>query len=340
MSSEFKLGLVGAGAIARSYAAAIASSRTARLAAVADCVPSAAETLAEETGARAFRSHRDLADAGLCDAVIVTTPPVTHAPICIDLMNKGLSVLCEKPLSVDHASALAMVRAANKNKVLLSMASKFRFTDDLIAARDMIRAGTIGTPLMLENVFTGVVDMTARWNSDPSVSGGGVLIDNGTHSVDIIRFVLGPLTKVLAIAAPPIQDMLVEDGVTLLAQTASGAQAKVETTWSLHKDRSSFVEIYGTEGAIEVGWKGSRLRRGYGGAWEPFGNGYDKVAAFTRQIDHFVGSVQGKNYEVVTSEDALASVSAIEAGYRSMETGRWEPLGTGASGSRKVLVAQ
>jgi predicted dehydrogenase len=340
MSERFRLGLVGAGAIARAYAAAIAGSTSARLVAVVDTNADAAEALAKEAGAAVFGSHLDLAEAGVCDAVLVTSPPATHAPIVIDLVSRGLPVLCEKPLSVDFDSARSMIRAAQEHDVLLSMASKFRFSDDVIAARNMIRAGEIGTPLMLENVFTGVVDMTSRWNSDPVVSGGGVLIDNGTHSADIIRFLLGPIAEVLAVATPPIQRMPVEDGVRLLARTTSGAQASVETSWSIHKDRSAFIEVYGTEGAIEVGWKGSRIRRKHGGAWEPFGGGYDKVASFARQIDHFVGVLQGQILELVGAEDALASVAVIQATYQSMASGTWEKVGTGELQFPRMKLAQ
>lgn len=340
MSGSFRLGLVGAGAIARAYAAALADSPAATLVAVADSDPAAAEALARETGATAFSSHFDLAASGLCDGVLVTTPPITHAPIVIDLLSRGLPVLCEKPLSVDLESALRMERAAEENGVLLSMASKFRFTDDVIVAREMVRNGEIGTPLMLENVFTGVVDMTNRWNSDPKVSGGGVLIDNGTHSVDIVRYFLGPITEVLALATPPIQKLPVEDGVALLVRTASGAQANVETSWSIHKDRSAFVGVYGSEGAIEVGWKGSRIRRKHGGPWESFGTGYDKVAAFARQIEHFVAVTRGKDKPLPNVADALASVSVIQAAYRSMATRRWESVQPGGTVTPGLEVAR
>ena len=256
-----RLGLVGAGAIARAYGSAINGSKSAQLVAVAAVDRAAADALAAETGAAAFGSHQELASQGGCDAVIVTTPPVTHAAIVIDLICKGLPVLCEKPLSTDFESARRMIRASEDKGILLSMASKFRFADDVIRARDLIRAGEIGTPLMLENVFTSVVDMTSRWNANRAVSGGGVLIDNGTHSVDIIRYLLGPIEQVLAMATPRIQDIPVEDGVMLLARTEDGAQATAETSWSIHKDRSAFIEVYGTTGAIEIGWKGSRIRR-------------------------------------------------------------------------------
>ena len=327
MSGGMRLGLVGAGAIARAYVAAIAGLPTARLVGVADTDRGAAEALADEAGARAFGSHLELADRADCEAVIVATPPVTHAPIVIDLVSRALPVLCEKPLSVDLESAVRMTRAATENGVILSMASKFRFVDDVIRAREMIGAGEIGTPTMLENVFTGVADMSGRWNADPAVGGGGVLIDNGTHSVDIVRYLLGPIAEVLAVAAPPMQPVAVEDGVTLLARTVGGAQATIETSWSVHKDRAAFVVVHGTEGTVEVGWKGSRVRRGRTGPWEAFGTGYDKVAAFARQVDHFVAVLRGEDRTLPDAHDALASVSVIQAAYRSMRLGAWTQVG-------------
>ncbi len=340
MSKEFRLGLVGAGAISRAYEQAIAECGSARLVAVADTNADAAAAMSEASGAAAFTSHHDLADAGVCDAVIVTTPPSSHADIAIDFVTRGLPVLCEKPLSTDFASARHMIAAARDNGVLLSMASKFRFTEDVITARDMIRNGEIGEPLMLENVFTGVVDMSDRWNSNPALSGGGVLIDNGTHSVDIIRFLIGPISEVFAMPHPALQSLPVEDGVRLIARTDTGAEARVETSWSVHMDRSAFIEIYGTQGAIEIGWTGSRIRRQHGGAWEAYGRGYDKVAAFRRQIDHFVGAVTGQGHEVTDDVSSLASVAVIEAAYRSFQSRRWETVVTSGSAAPSAIVAQ
>jgi predicted dehydrogenase len=340
MSAPVRLGLVGAGAISRAYVAALADSRVARLVGVADIDAESAASLVRGTEAAVFSSHLDLATGAACDAVIVTTPPATHARIAIDLMSWEIPVLCEKPLSVDLDSARQMARTAEEHGVLLSMASKFRFTDDVIGAREMIAAGEIGTPLILENVFTGVVDMTRRWNANPAVSGGGVLIDNGTHSVDIVRYLLGPITAVFAVAWPRLQPIEVEDGVTLVARTASGALATVETSWSVHKDRGVFIGIYGTEGAVEVGWKGSRLRRRHGGPWEPFGTGYDKVAAFARQIEHFVGALRGEPKPLPDVADALASVSVIQAAYQSMARGSWVEVGAGVVVAERVEMTR
>lgn len=337
--APFKFGIIGAGAIAQAYATAIEQMPNVSLAAVCDMDLAAASRMAEGHGAEVFSSHRDLAEARLCDGVLVATPPVTHAPIVVELLANGVPVLCEKPLSIDLDSAKRMIKASEDHGVLLSMASKFRFSDDVIKARDLIRDGAIGTPLMLENTFTGVVDMTNRWNSDKTVSGGGVLIDNGTHSVDIIRFLVGPVEDVFAMPSPRIQNVEVEDGVTLLARTETGVEAKVETSWSIHKDRGAAIEVYGTTGAIEIGWKSSRIRRTHGGAWEEFGNGYDKIASFRRQVEHFVGVLNGEQVELVDTEDALASVSAIQAAYASIESGNWVKVGTGTYEVAKFKLA-
>ena len=335
----FRFGIIGAGAIAQAYATSIEQIPHVALTAVCDMDLANAARMAQGHGAEVFSSHRDMIDAQICDGVLVATPPVTHAPIVVELLSKKMPVLCEKPLSVDLESAKRMINAAEDQDTLLSMASKFRFSDDVIKARDLIRDGAIGTPLMLENTFTGVVDMTSRWNSDKTVSGGGVLIDNGTHSVDIIRFLVGPIEDVFAVPAPRIQNVDVEDGVTLLARTETGVEAKVETSWSIHKDRTAAIEVYGTTGAIEVGWKSSRIRRQHGGAWEEFGSGYDKIASFRRQVEHFVGALGGDQLELVDTEDALASVSAIQAAYASIQSGTWVKVGTGTYEVPKFKLA-
>ncbi|MEM9342745.1 MAG: Gfo/Idh/MocA family oxidoreductase [Pseudomonadota bacterium] len=317
-----RIGLIGAGAIAGAYRQAIENAPGVELTAVVDVNPEAAKALAED--AAVFADHEAMARADACDAVVVSTPPVTHEAITLDLLHHGIPVLCEKPLAISSDAARRMARAAADTGVLLSMASKFRYVSDVIRARDLVLAGSIGEPRHLENCFTGIVDMRQRWNARPEVSGGGVLIDNGTHSVDIIRYMLGPIAAVSAVPGASFQGLDVEDHVTFFARTETGAQATVETSWSLHKDRTCFLGLYGTEGAIEVGWKGSRVKNVADGTWQTFGTGYDKVAAFKGQIVEFAKAVRGEPGALVSIEDALASVDAISAAYGSIaDGGRW-----------------
>lgn len=325
MSDMVRFGIVGAGAIASAYAEALQNSDGVCLTGVADTVTEVAESFASKFGATPFASHAALAASGVCDAVIVATPPATHEAVVIDLVNHGLPVLCEKPFAVNGVSARRMASAASEKGILLSMASKFRYVDDVSTAREMISRGDIGEIKLIENVFTGVVDMTNRWNAKPELSGGGVLVDNGTHSVDIVSFLTGPIASASARVGPRFQEIDVEDHVFLSLETSSGALAQIETSWSLHKDRSDYLAIYGSEGVIELGWKQSRVRRPLTGAWEAFGTGYGKVAAFSNQVLDFAAGVRGEaTHNLTTLADSIASVDVVSVAYTSIaEGGRW-----------------
>ncbi len=325
-SDPVRFGLVGAGAIAQAYAQAFAKSGRAVLAAVADCNPEAAERMAAAAGCLAFPGYESMIDGVELDAVIVCTPPASHRDICCELLDRGLHVLCEKPLSISSAAAMEMITAADLRGLVFTMASKFRYVEDVRKAKSLIEAGAIGEVVLFENVFTGRVDMSQRWNSNPEVAGGGVLIDNGTHSVDVTRYCLGELAEVQAMEGNRIQFLPVEDTAKMFVRSRDGVLGSIDLSWSVSKELPYFIAVYGASGTILVGWRESKYRAAGDADWTVFGSGYDKVEAFKRQIENFAGAVRGEEALVVTPEDALASVQVIEAAYRSLSRGAWEPI--------------
>jgi predicted dehydrogenase len=172
-SASLRFGMVGAGGIAQAYAQAFRDTDIADLVAVADVRTESAEAIAQSLNANAYATHDEMADAENLDAVVVCTPPVTHRNICADLAGRGLHVLCEKPLAIDSESARQMFDAAAQNNVKLTMATKFRYAADVIRAKSIVSSGILGDVILFENCFTGHVDMSQRWNSNPSISGGG-----------------------------------------------------------------------------------------------------------------------------------------------------------------------
>lgn len=332
MSDRIRIAIVGAGAIARAYVEAIAEVSDVELAAVVDIRDTAATELAELASKRAaapatFGEIQSLLVSGMkIDAALVSTPPVTHPGVCETLMRAGLAVLCEKPLCITSADAERLVSVSEETGVVFTMATKFRFVGDVAEAKALLDAGAIGEIVLFENAFTGRVDMTQRWNSDPAVSGGGVLIDNGTHSVDLIRHFLGPIEAVQALEGPRVQPLAVEDTVQIFCRTRSGAACTVDLSWSIDKHRATYVEVFGSEGVLKLGWKGGQIKQHDESDWRSFGRGYGKVEAFANQIVDFAGAVRGEHAARVSPADALASVRVVEAAQRSMGSDGWQRI--------------
>lgn len=326
MSGPLRFGLIGTGAISQTYAQAFLEFAPGRIVAVADPRLDAARSLAERLDCPAYPSHWELLARQPIDAAIVCTPPATHPEICTEILSRGIHVLCEKPLSIDSDSARRMVATAEEHGVVLTMASKFRFVEDVIKAHSIVTSGLLGEISLFENAFTGRVDMANRWNSDPEISGGGVLIDNGTHSLDLLRFFLGPIQDVHVVEGKRIQGLAVEDTVQVFARSTDDVLATIDLSWSISKEQHSFIDIYGTEGTLRVGWQRSCYRRARDRDWVVFGGGYDKVGAFRGQLANFCDSVHGIALPRVSNEDALASVRTVEAAYRSLADSNWVPV--------------
>ncbi len=338
MTTKLRFGLVGAGAIAQSYIQAFQSTEIAQLVAIADVDLARAEDLAAKIGAQSFDSHEAMLNDLEIDAAIVCTPPITHLQVCQHLLDRKIHVLCEKPLSVNSMDAKLMIESAERSGVILTMASKFRYVEDVIRAKQIVSSGILGEIVLFENAFTGRVDMSKRWNSQPQISGGGVLIDNGTHSVDIMCYFLGALSEIQVVEGKRIQGLKVEDTVQIFVKSATGVRGNIDLSWSINKELDSYIRIYGSQGTISVGWKESKYRQASSSDWIVFGNGYNKVQAFRSQIENFTKAIKGEESLLITAADGLASVEVIESAYAAMLHTSWTPISqNNHSGSRSQV---
>ncbi len=315
--------LIGAGGISKAYAQAFANGLPFPLVGVADIRKEAAEEVAEIVGAQAFDDIEIMCAELQPTAAIVCTPPNTHAAICVELMNLGIHVLCEKPLAVTSQDARRMISAAEANGVTFTMGSKFRFVEDVQEARRIIESGKLGDIVLFENTFAGFCDMSQRWNSNPEISGGGVLIDNGTHSIDIMRFLLGSVTELQDVEGRRIQNLPVEDPARLFVRNEAGAMGSIDLSWSMNKVQPHFISIYGSKGTLLVGWKESKYQVAGDSEWTVFGNGYDKVGAFSNQLKNFAAAINGEEELIINATDALASVMTMETAYEALKSNEW-----------------
>ncbi|MDD5541812.1 MAG: Gfo/Idh/MocA family oxidoreductase [Acidobacteriia bacterium] len=326
MNSKIRFGMVGTGRIAHAYAEAFRSSEVAELVAVADTREDAVRAFAEETRCQGYTRYEDLAKHPSLEAVVVCTPPVSHPEISTHFLERRVHVMCEKPVSIDIPSAKQMIETADRAGVLLTMASKFRYVSDVVQAKSIVASGVLGDIVQFENCFCAHVDMARRWNSDPAISGGGVLIDNGTHSVDILRYFLGPIAEINVVEGIREQNLQTEETVYVLTHNVNGVIGMLDLSWTISKSQASYIRVFGTQGSLSVGWTESRYRYNSSRHWFTFGSGYDKIQALRSQVENFARAIRGEEKLLVTSEDILASVEVIIAAYVSLRQKRWIPI--------------
>ncbi len=317
------IAVIGCGRIAQTHLEAIQSIQEANLTAVADANKKVAESVGQQFHCKPYEDYHQMMEQEDLDIVCICAPPVLHPQMSIDALSAGVHVLCEKPFAVDSKSARAMVAKAKEKGLMISMASKFRFVKDIIKAKGIIESGLLGEIVLFEITFCCRVNMQDRWNSNKAVSGGGVLIDNGSHAVDVARYLIGPIARVQAQHGKRIQKVEVEDTSMLFFESASGVWGRVDLSWSIHKENDFYINVFGTDGMLSVGWKTSRYRRSEKENWTVFGEGYNKLRAFIDQHTNFIGCVQGKSKPVIDAIDSLESVKVIETAYESSRALKW-----------------
>lgn len=337
--------LIGCGRIAHAYATVIDGHRDMELEAVVDVNEEAAYAFGTAFHCDYYTSLDNfLAGNGQSECGVICTPPCDHAEIACRLMKEGLNVLCEKPFALDSVSATKMVETSRKSGVLLMMGSKYRYVADIIHARGLIQAGILGQVLVFESDFRELADMRNRWNVQPAKSGGGVLIDSGSHAVDVAQYLFGPIARVHAEEASRIQSEDVDDTVRLALRTVSGVVGTINLSWTIKNAGDDFIRVYGTQGTLCIGWQNSKYRPSGAREWINFGEGYSKLKAIMRQMVNFVDVITKDAVPEVTVDDSLDSVRVIEAAYRSLETGQWQNLSPAtpairpAVGERKFFV--
>lgn len=322
--TTMRIGIIGLGRAGSVHLQAWPHVEGAEVVAVCDPSP-AARKRAREMGIKVYSDPAVMLETANLDGVTIATPPADHAEIAIACLDRGLHVLCEKPLALTTWDALAMLKAAARNKRQLLLATKFRHVPELATARELIANGKLGVPVAFEVSFCSPVDMSKRWNAQRRVAGGGVIIDNGCHAFDIMSYLFGSVTRVQTNLHRPLQKIGVEDGATIQVRAGDGVVGKADVSWSLSTGRNSYVKVHGSLGTIEVGWQETRVKY-LGKDWETIGGSYDKIDAHRRMQECFVATSQsdGATQPWISTVECLRTVAAVEAAYRSVHSGGWE----------------
>jgi predicted dehydrogenase len=248
---QFRVAIIGCGLIGKKRAAALPG---AELAYACDLDEGRARALAQSApGCRALTDLREaLADPRL-DAVIVCTLNAALAPIALQAVQAGKHALVEKPGGLNAAQLKEVAAAAAKTGARVRLGYNHRYHPSLQKARELVDSGALGPLMFLRARYGhgGRKGYDREWRADPKQSGGGELIDQGVHLIDLAGWFLGSFPTVEGHATTSFWDMPVDDNAFLSLRTAAGQTAWLHVSCTEWKNLFS-LELYGRDGKLAV----------------------------------------------------------------------------------------
>ena len=323
--APLRTGVIGVGTIGRAHVARLLSGQApAELVAVADADPQAAAALAAEHGTKAAGSVAGLLARPDVEAVVVAVPSGLHAEVTVAALDAGKHVLLEKPIEVTVEAADAILAAQARSGRTLSIVSQRRFAPENQLIHRMIREGRLGrvTAATVEIALWRSQEYydSGAWRGTWALDGGGALMNQGIHLVDLALWLLGDVEEVYAHAGLLAHSRIeVEDTVTITARMTSGALLTFLATTTAHGDLPIRMAVMGDGGHVVT--ESERIVRldTSAGADVPELEPVDQQLA---QLQDFVDAVRTGREPLVTGGQARAAVAFVEAVYTSARTGR------------------
>jgi len=328
-----EIGLIGAGLQGKRRAYALNRFEESHLKIVADSNIENAQTLARELHCLATADWRDIIARDDIQSVIICAPTYLHASMSIASMERGKHVFCEKPLAITVVEAEDMIRVAQDKKVILKYGCNYRYHRAIQQARELLDNGTIGqlNYFRCRHGICGRPCYEDEWRVKKELSGGGHLIEQGVHIVDLFRWFIGEPVSVFGKTATYFWSIEPsEDNAFVLLTTADNKTGFIHSSLTQWKNLFS-LEIFGQDGYLEIdGLGGSygteRLIIGRRAFLKPF---HEEIIEY-RGVDNslsdewqeFINAITKHREPSESGEDGLKALRIILAIYDSASQGQ------------------
>jgi predicted dehydrogenase len=326
------VGIVGAGLIGKKRAEAIKAMHYGKLIAVADPDHVRAKALAETFKVEALTDWKKLLERKDIDVVIVAVPNAFATPIVLAALKHGKHVLCEKPFGINVKESKRMIVAAKKAKKLVKVGFNHRFHAGVLKAHEIFEKGGIGKRVLFIRSrygHGGRKGMEKEWRFDKKVSGGGELLDQGVHIIDLARWFGGEFSSASGLARTKFWNTGLDDNAFAFLENA-------RTTVSLHASATQWknlfsFEIYGDEGYLNIEGKGGSYgretlewgKKNVGAAPEVHLFEFnEKDESWHREWKNFIRAIKGKEKLIGSTNDGLKANQIVKAIYASSKKGR------------------
>lgn len=336
---KVRAGIIGCGGIAASHVSGYLKSDRAEVVALSDIRVERAKVLIEKFnlhGSRIYENYEDLLRDGDVDAVSVCTPHHLHAEITIKAAEHKKHVLCEKPIAISLKQADEMIMACRRNGVKLAVVYQNRFFPDVQRVKKEFEKGDFGVPIYGEAVvkwyredrFYYHADEVAKsWRGKWATEGGGALINQAIHLIDLLQWIMGPVEYLYGIYDTRMHDIEVEDIAISILKFKSGAMGFILGSVDL-RPQEDWIAIYGSKKSAFIGSDRKVIKEWVEGSNATVSKGSvgesEEMMPFTGHngiIRDFVESILEDRAPAVTGEEARKSLEIVLAIYKAHRTG-------------------
>jgi predicted dehydrogenase len=311
-----RIGILGGGNISDTHLRAARAIDGVEVVAVCGANPDKVQALARSAGALPY-VNVDAFLAHPMDMVLIGTPSGVHAEQAIQAVRRGLHVIVEKPVDTTTEKIDALIAEADRMEKRVAVFFQERFFPDLVAIHKSIAGGDLGKLLFASGrvkwyrppEYYG----NSRWRGTWKLDGGGVLMNQAIHTVDLLLWLFGPVLRVTGCVSTRLHDIEVEDTASALLEFRNGAFGVIEASTAAYPGLPRRIEVTGTKRTIvhELEARPAAVA---------------DATPHQRVLEDFIDAVNNKRNPACDIREGRRSVALIEAIYRSAKNGAWEIL--------------
>jgi UDP-N-acetyl-2-amino-2-deoxyglucuronate dehydrogenase len=331
-----EIGIVGGGGISETHARAARETKGVEISAIYGSNREKVERLRELYGGHPYHDFQAFLKHEPLDMVIIGSPSGMHAEQGIAAARRGLHVLVEKPIDITTARVDLLISECERARVKLGVCFQDRFAPDICRLKQMIDAGRMGRPILVSGRVKWFRPpeyySSSRWRSSWDLAGGGALMNQGVHTVDLLLWLIGDVRRVYAKTAMGFHSIQVEDTVAATLEFANGALGTLEVATSVYPGYQRRVELTGTEGTLILEHDriiSADLRTPLD---EPLSQADENtnasatspvvsdVSGHKRILADFLNAIQTNTEPLCDGREGRRSVELVEAVYKSART--------------------
>lgn len=326
---KYGFGITGCGIISTWHAEAIESIEDATLVGVYDNNIENAKKLAERFNCRIFSSYEEMLECSEIDIINICLPSGLHAEMAIKAVNAKKHFIVEKPMAITKHQLEAIIDACEKNNVTGAVICQMRFTENIQKLKKAIDNGELGK-ILVADVYMKYYRSpeyyaSAGWRGTWDMDGGGALMNQGIHGIDLLLYLAGPVKSVYGLCKTLARDIEVEDTASLVVEYESGAIGTIQGTTSVDPGYPRRIEISGTKGSVIL-TEEKFTRWDVGGKSDlPLAPPTAEFKEFTHyehslQIKDFIDALNNNRRPLVDIYEGKRAVDVILAAYESTKT--------------------